>query len=136
MCNSLDLYTYTTYKYDYYQRFGQNRESRPPSFLDQICFDVIKIMHTCFVWPWFESCVFVTHVPHSSLYVSCLLFQLASCTWNKIFISATLFFSIAVSIVAVLPWVQKGKCVAQSVMITADPLYSRLPYGTQSKCPH
>ncbi len=36
-------------------------------------------------------------------------FQLASCTLNKFFISSTLIFSVIISIVAILPWVQKGQ---------------------------
>ena len=34
--------------------------------------------------------------------------QLASCTLNKVYISSTLILSVVVSIVAILPWVQKG----------------------------
>ena len=37
-----------------------------------------------------------------------LLVQLASCTLNKVYISSTLILSVVVSIVAILPWVQKG----------------------------
>ena len=37
-----------------------------------------------------------------------LLVQLASCTLNKVYISSTLILSVVISVVAILPWVQKG----------------------------
>ena len=42
----------------------------------------------------------------------CLLsVQLASCTLNKLYISSTLILSVVVSILAILPWVQKGTTI-------------------------
>ena len=38
--------------------------------------------------------------------------QLASCTLNKVYISSTLILSVIVSIVAILPWVQKGATIS------------------------
>ena len=37
-----------------------------------------------------------------------LFVQFASCTLNKVYISSTLILSVVVSILAILPWVQKG----------------------------
>ena len=41
-----------------------------------------------------------------------LLVQLASCTLNKVYISSTLILSVIVSIMAILPWVQKGTTIS------------------------
>lgn len=69
--------------------------------------------------------------------------ELSSCTWNKIFITATLFFSIIVSVVAILPWVQRVQPksgLLQSSVITAYCTYltwsaiSTEPYGDGFDC--
>ena len=49
----------------------------------------------------------VTDVPHITWHAQ----QLQSCSLNKFFISVTLILSIVVSIIAILPWVQKGEPV-------------------------
>ena len=46
---------------------------------------------------------------HVHVYSCVFPSQLSSCSLNKFFISSTLIVSVAVSIVAILPWIQKGK---------------------------
>ncbi|XP_064391329.1 serine incorporator 2-like isoform X2 [Halichondria panicea] len=69
--------------------------------------------------------------------------ELASCTWNKVFISGTLVFSVIVSIVAILPWVQKVQPksgLLQASVVTAYCTYltwsavATEPYGDQADC--
>lgn len=39
------------------------------------------------------------------------LLQLDSCSLNKFFITSTLILSVTVSVIAILPWIQRGKTV-------------------------
>ena len=64
--------------------------------------------------------------------------ELASCTLNKVYISSTLILSVVVSIVAILPWVQKAQPksgLLQPSIVTAYCTYltwsaiSTEPYG-------
>lgn len=52
-----------------------------------------------------------THFNFFFILMLCSHVQLASCTLNKFFISSTLILSVLISIVAILPWVQKGMTV-------------------------
>jgi len=69
----------------------------------------------------------------------CSHVQLASCTLNKFFISSTLILSVLISVVAILPWVQKAQPksgLLQASIVTAYCTYltwsaiSTEPYGT------
>jgi len=73
--------------------------------------------------------------------MSCSHVQLASCTLNKFFISSTLILSVLISVVAILPWVQKAQPksgLLQASIVTAYCTYltwsaiSTEPYGTVS----
>ena len=50
--------------------------------------------------------------------------QLNSCSLNKFFITSTLFFGVGVSIIAILPWIQRGPCASlDSISISLCPLH-------------
>ncbi len=73
-----------------------------------VIFYVVSVAAIVLLYIFFTEVMCVTSNWSTSV-VTLSFIQLNSCSLNKFFISSTLVLSVIVSVVAILPWIQKGK---------------------------